>query len=106
MAGMTSSPFMMYAVDVRPEKADQIPAVTHVDNTCRVQTVNAEQNVNYYNLINAFYKKTGVPILFNTSLNLGGQPLVDSVIDGVVTLLNSEIEYLYLPDIGKLVKKN
>jgi len=106
MAGMDSSPFMMYAVDVREDKVSQIPAVTHVDNTCRVQTVNREQNVHYYNLINAFYSKTGVPLLFNTSFNLAGQPLVESVFDAIVTLFNSEIEYLYLPDIGKLVKKS
>jgi carbamoyltransferase len=105
MAGMDSSPFMMYAVDVREDKVLQIPAVTHVDNTCRVQTVNREQNTHYYNLINAFYSKTGVPLLFNTSFNLAGEPLVESVFDAMVTLFNSEIEYLYLPDIGKLVKK-
>jgi carbamoyltransferase len=105
MAGMTASPFMMYAVDVRSDKVSQIPAVTHVDGTCRVQTVNKTQNENYYNLIEAFYKKTGVPVIFNTSLNLAGQPLVESIIDAAVTLFNSEIEYLYLPDIGKLVKK-
>jgi carbamoyltransferase len=106
MATLTSSPYMMYAVDVRPEKVDQIPAVTHVDNTCRVQTVNAEDNKNYYDLIAAFYAKTGVPVLFNTSFNLAGQPLVESIIDALVTLFNSDIEYLYLPDIGKLVTKN
>jgi carbamoyltransferase len=105
MAGMPSSPFMMYAVDVRLDKAAQIPAVTHVDNTCRVQTVNQEQNIHYYNLINAFYTKTGIPLLFNTSFNLAGQPLVESVFDAIVTLFNSEIEYLYLPEIGKLIKK-
>lgn len=106
MAGMTSSPFMMYAVDVRADKVEQIPAVTHVDNTCRIQTVNAEQNVHYYTLIQEFHKLTGVPLLFNTSFNLGGQPLVETIVDALVTLFNSDIEYLYLPDIGKLVKKN
>jgi carbamoyltransferase len=106
MAGMKSSPFMMYAVDVLPDAVDKIPAVTHVDNTCRVQTVSQEQNNHYYNLINEFYKKTGVPVLFNTSFNLAGQPLVDSVIDAVVTLINSEIEYLYLPDVGKMITKS
>ena len=106
MAGMASSPFMMYAVDVRSDKVTLIPAVTHVDNTCRVQTVSPEQNINYYTLIQEFHKLTGVPLLFNTSFNLGGQPLVETVIDALNTLLNSEIEYLYMPDIGKLVKKN
>jgi carbamoyltransferase len=105
MAGMDSSPFMMYAVDVRPEKIDQIPAVSHVDGTCRVQTVNITQNENYYDIIKSFYKKTGVPILFNTSLNLAGHPLVENLTDAIVTLLNSDIEYLYLPDIKKMIKK-
>lgn len=105
MAGLESSPFMMYAVDVREEKRDQIPSITHVDGTCRVQTVNEEQNKNYYNLIKAFYEKTNVPILFNTSFNLAGEPLVESVFDAAITLLNSELEYLYLPELGKLIKK-
>ena len=106
MAGLDSSPFMMYAVDVLPEKIDVIPAVTHVDGTCRVQTVNQEQNQHYYDLINAFYNKTGVPVLFNTSFNLAGQPLVENLVDAMLTLLNSDISFLYLPEIGKLIKKS
>ena len=105
MAGLESSPYMMYAVDVKTDKLDQLPAITHVDTTCRVQTVTPEQNAKYYELIDAFYKKTGVPVLFNTSFNLAGQPLVDSVMDALLTIFNSDIEYLYLPDIGKLVTK-
>lgn len=105
MANLESSPFMMYAVDVKADKVAQIPAVTHVDNTCRVQTVSREQNEKYYDLIDAFYRKTGMPVLFNTSFNLAGQPLVDSVFDSLVTLFNSDIQYIYMPDIGKLVTK-
>lgn len=105
MAGMKSSPFMMYAVDVKPEKVNQVPAITHVDDTCRIQTVSAEQNFHYYKLINAFYKKTGIPILMNTSFNLAGEPLVENLIDAIITLLNSEIKYLYLPEAGKLITK-
>jgi carbamoyltransferase len=103
---MKQSPFMMYAVDIREDKIDLIPAVSHVDLTCRVQTVSAEDNPAYYALIDAFRQKTGVPVLFNTSFNLAGQPLVESVVDALNALLNSEIQYLYLPDIGKLVTKN
>lgn len=106
MAGLTSSPFMMYAVDVNPDKVDIIPAVTHVDNTCRVQTVNQEQNQFYYELISAFNNITGVPVLFNTSFNLAGQPLVENIFDAVITILNSEIKYLYFPEINKLLIKN
>ena len=105
MAGLEESPYMMYAVDVRSDKASQIPAVTHVDTTCRVQTVKREDNPNYYALIEEFKKLTGVPVLFNTSFNLGGQPLVETLFDALLTLVNSDIKYLYLPDIGKLVTK-
>lgn len=105
MAGMSSSPFMMYAVDVREDKKDKVPAVTHVDGTCRVQTVNQEQNAHYYNVIKAFYDKTGVPLVFNTSFNLAGDPLVESLFDAIITIMNTDINYLYLPEIGKLVKK-
>jgi len=105
MAGLEESPFMMYAVDVLPEKINIIPSITHVDNTCRVQTVSKEDNEHYYNLINAFNDKTGVPILFNTSFNLAGDPLVETLLDAIDTLERSEINYLYLPEIKKLILK-
>lgn len=103
MAGMKNSPYMMYAVDVLPEKSKLIPSIVHVDNTCRVQTVTKEQNEHWYNLIFEFNKRTGVPILFNTSFNLAGEPLVESMSDALRTLRNSKLEYLYLPEIGKLI---
>ena len=62
-----------------------------------------EQNENYYNLIDEFYKLSGVPILFNTSFNLGGEPLVENLRDGIETLYKSKLEYMYLPEVGKLV---
>lgn len=105
LAGMDESPFMMYAVDVQKDKLDIIPSVTHVDGTCRVQTVSEEDNKGYYDLIKAFYDKTQVPIVFNTSFNLAGDPLVESVLDAIDTISKSEIKYLYLADIGKLIYK-
>ena len=104
LRGMKDSPYMMYAVNCQPGIEEKIPSIIHVDGTCRIQTVTQEQNKNYYNLINAFYKKTGVPILFNTSFNLGGEPLVETLSDALWTLQQSEIEYLYLPEYGKLIK--
>ena len=103
MDRLDESPFMMYAVDVLLEKQKEIPAITHVDGTCRVQTLKKEQNENYYNLISEFNKLTGVPILFNTSFNLAGDTIVETIEDAFRTLRNSEIEYLYLPEIQKLV---
>lgn len=105
MAGLESSPYMMYAVDVKEEKIGQVPAVSHVDNTCRVQTVAKSDNKHFYELISAFYEKTQVPMLMNTSLNLAGQPLVESVFDALMTLFNSDIDYLYMPEIGKVIRK-
>ena len=104
LRGMDDTPFMMYAVNAASEeKAEQIPSIMHVDKTCRIQTVTEEQNANYYNLIKVFYERTGVPILFNTSFNLGGEPLVETVEDALWTLRNSGINYLYLAELGKLV---
>lgn len=103
MRGLNESPFMMYAVNVlQPEK---IPAITHVDNTCRVQTVKKEQNKHYYNLINAFNDLTGVPILFNTSFNLAGDCIVETIDDALRTMRSSDIRYLYLPEFELLITK-
>ena len=104
LRGMEETPYMMYAVELQDEQIGKISAVTHVDGTCRIQTVTEEQNKNYYNLINEFYKLTEIPLLFNTSFNLAGQPLVETLDDAIMTLHSSQIEYLYLPELGKLVK--
>ncbi len=101
--GMEESPFMMYAMDFKTEKHGEVPAITHVDGTCRIQTVTEEQNPVYYSLIKAFKDKTGVPIVFNTSFNLAGEPLVETFEDALRTIKNSDLEYLYLPEVGKLV---
>ena len=74
MDKLDESPYMTYAVDVLKEKQHQIPAITHVDGTCRVQTVTEKQNKHYYSLISDFYKLTGVPMVLNTSFNLAGYP--------------------------------
>ncbi len=103
LRGMKESPSMMYAVDCQPGVAEKVPSVIHVDGTCRIQTVTKEQNENFYNLINAFKKRTGVPLLFNTSFNLGGDPLVETLEDAVDTLKRSQIEYLYLPEYNKII---
>jgi len=104
MDRLEESPFMTYAIDVLPEKRNIIPSIVHEDGTCRIQTVTREQNKHYYDLISEFYKETGVPILFNTSFNLAGDTMVDTIEDGLMTLRNSELEYMYLPDIDTLIR--
>jgi carbamoyltransferase len=103
LAGRPDSPHMMYAVDCQPGVEEKIPSIIHVDGTCRIQTVTAEQNLHYYNLISAFDEITGTPILFNTSFNLGGDPLVETLDDAIDTLKRCDIEYLYLPEVQLLV---
>ena len=103
LRGMDSSPSMMYAVNCKPGIEEKIPSIIHIDGTCRIQTVSREQNPHYYDIIKAFKDRTGVPIVFNTSFNLGGEPLVETIDDALWTLQQSEIEYLYLPEFGKML---
>lgn len=104
LKGMDDTPHMMYAVKCQPGIEEKIPSIIHVDGSCRIQTVTQEENKNYYDLITKFYEKTGCPIIFNTSFNLGGEPLVETLQDAVRTLSKSDIEYLFLPEYNKLIK--
>ncbi len=72
----------------------QIPAVTHVDYSARIQTVNSIDNPLYYKLIKAFYEITNVPILVNTSFNIRGEPIVCSIEDAFRCFLTTELDYL------------
>lgn len=102
MKGLINSPSMMYAVDCYyPQK---IPSVMHVDNTCRIQTINREQNKEYFDLINEFYKISSVPMLFNTSFNLSGDPLVETLEDSIEVLSKCDIKYCYYPELKSLVE--
>jgi carbamoyltransferase len=105
MFGISSSPFMTFSFNIIEDKKDQVPAVVHVDGTCRIQTVNENNNINYYNLIKSFYKKTDVPMLLNTSFNLAGEPIVETVEDSIRTLTNSKLDYLYFPELKMVVLK-
>ena len=98
MRGMEESPHMMYAMNCKEGVAEKIPAIIHIDGTCRIQTVKEHQNPIYYEIIDQFYKETGVPIIFNTSFNLAGEPLVETIDDALRTLHDSDIEYLYIPE--------
>lgn len=104
MRGLRDSPFMMYAVNVNEDKKRLIPSIVHVDDTCRIQTVTEDQNFHYYNLIQEFNKLTNVPILFNTSFNLAGEPLVETLYDALDTFRRSKISYLYFPEKQLLLK--
>lgn len=90
------SPFMLFVYDVRPDKAEKIPAVRHVDGTARVQTINRKQNRLYYDLIKAFQLRTGVPVLVNTSFNTRGEPVVCSPRDAIECFWTSPLDALVI----------
>jgi len=105
LRGMDSSPFMTYAVNVNEDKRSTIPAIVHVDGSCRIQTVSSEQNPHFYKLITAFYNRTNCPMLFNTSFNLSDEPMVETVDDALSTLRRSKIDYVYFPELEIIVKE-
>ena len=96
---------MLYALPTRPERIAQIPAVVHLDGTCRAQTVTREQNPRWYDLIFAFFELTGVPLLLNTSFNLAGEPLVHMRHDALDTLRRSTLDFIYFADDEKIISK-
>jgi len=104
MSVLDESPFMCYAVDVNKNKVKEIPAIVHVDNTCRIQTLKRDFNIHFYDLIKEFDKLTNTPILLNTSFNLAGEPMVETIEDALKTLHNSDIDYLYLPELNTLIQ--
>jgi carbamoyltransferase len=90
------SPFMLFIYNVRPEKADKIPAVRHTDGTARIQTINRQQNPAYYDLLQAFKRRTGVPVLVNTSFNTRGEPIVCTPRDAVESFWTSPLDALVI----------
>ena len=98
MLQLKESPWMSFAIQAKQKAYEDIPSLVHSDGTCRIQTVTKEQNKNYYELISAFNDVTGVPIIFNTSFNLGGEALVESLYDAIDTCNRSMINHLYIPE--------
>lgn len=88
------SPYMLLVPSVREDKRSVIPAVTHVDGTGRLQTVTREFNPHLYAIIEQFYKRTGVPVLLNTSFNVAGEPIVETPEDAIRCFLGTGIDAL------------
>jgi len=93
---VTDSPFMILTAQVRMEKRGVIPAVTHVDGSARPQTVEKEVNPLYWRLIDEFEKRTGVPVVMNTSFNLRGEAIVHTPTDAVRTFFSSGMDALVI----------
>jgi carbamoyltransferase len=98
--GLKDSPFMLRVADVLK---NNVPAITHVDNTARIQTIAREDNPEYYELIDEFCKITRVPLVLNTSFNTKGEPIVETPEDAINTLLASEMDYVVFP--GFIISK-
>ncbi|WP_395453932.1 carbamoyltransferase C-terminal domain-containing protein (plasmid) [Azospirillum melinis] len=94
--GARPTRFMERALPVRPERRGQIPAVVHEDGTGRLQTVAQDQNTLFRGLIEEFHRRTGVPIVLNTSFNLKGEPIVASPQDTIRTFFSSGLDALVL----------
>jgi carbamoyltransferase len=92
------APFMERALVVRADAAGRVPAVVHVDRTSRLQSVRREWNERFYDLIRAFYVRTGVPMLLNTSLNVMGKPLVHSLEDALGLFYTTGLDALVVED--------
>jgi carbamoyltransferase len=112
----TASPYMLLVAPVKKEKRvealddegdlegieklkvqrSQVPAITHVDHSARIQTVHAETNPRYYAMIKRFYEKTGCPIVVNTSFNVRGEPIVCTPEDAYQCFMRTEMDYLVM----------
>lgn len=90
------SPFMILTAQVRPEKRGVIPAVTHVDGSARPQTVEKDVNPLYWRLLDEFEKRTGVPVILNTSFNLRGEAIVHTPTDAIRTFFSSGMDALII----------
>jgi carbamoyltransferase len=92
----TALPFMILTVDVRPEHRAELPAITHVNGSARVQTVSAEDNAEFHELLQAVGRTTGREMVLNTSFNVKGQPIVDTPEEALETFLGTGIDFLFL----------
>ncbi|HLW68587.1 MAG TPA: carbamoyltransferase C-terminal domain-containing protein [Gemmataceae bacterium] len=92
------SPYMDRTLRFRPEVKHKVPGVVHINGTGRLQTVKREWNEKYYDLIAAFHRLTGVPLVLNTSFNIMGKPIIHSVEDAVAVLHTTGLDALIIDD--------
>ncbi len=93
---MTKDEELLFGIDKLNIKKSEIPAVTHVDYSARIQTVHKETNPKYYKLLSEFKKKSGCPVLVNTSFNVRGEPIVNTPIDAFKCFMGTEIDILVI----------
>ena len=94
----TWSPFMIVAFRSRPAMRERVPAVVHADDTCRVQTVSRSTHRRYWELLEAFRRRTGEAVLLNTSFNVKGQPMVNTPMEALSTFHTCGLDALSVGD--------
>jgi len=92
------NPFMSFAVPIRKQYRDKLREICHIDGTCRMQTVMKKQNESFYKLLETMKKGSGLPVLLNTSLNIMGEPIVESLEDALAFLEQSRVETMVIGD--------
>ncbi len=95
---MTNEQRNLFGVEKLNIKRSEIPAVTHVDYSSRIQTVTKNTNIRYYDLISKFKEKTGCPVIVNTSFNVRGEPIVNTPTDAFNCFMGTELDYLVIGD--------
>ena len=95
---MTEEQKNLFGIDKLNIKRSKVPAVTHVDYSARIQTVTKNTNNRYYDLISMFKKKTGCPVIVNTSFNVRGEPIVNTPTDAFNCFMGTEMDYLVIGD--------
>jgi carbamoyltransferase len=93
------SPYMLVTTTVKEEWRSKVPAITHIDNSARHQSVTIDNNPRFYSLISKFYEKTGVPLLLNTSFNGPHEPMVETPMDAINTFLKNKLDILVINNI-------
>lgn len=100
-----TSEYMLFASEVKEDKRSLVPAITHADNSCRVQTVTPQLNDKAYKLLQAFKQRTNIPMLLNTSFNtIPGEPIVETPYDAIKSFLYSDVDLLVINNF--IVRKN
>jgi carbamoyltransferase len=89
------SPYMLFTAQVKESKRE-VPAITHVDGSARLQTIARKDHPLYYDLIKEFENLTGCPIIINTSFNVRGEPIVCSPLDAFRCFMNTDMDYLVM----------
>jgi carbamoyltransferase len=93
---MTPEQERLFGIDKLNVARSDIPAVTHIDYSARIQTVSRETNPLYYDVIDAFAKKTGCPVIINTSFNVRGEPIVCRPEEAFKCFMRTEMDYLVM----------